>query len=66
MSEDIKEVMFALLYLKLKIQVFFQELEQQKAQIVAHSFKQETIFFWSANQLYARNYSVAVTVSLSI
>jgi len=45
MSEDIKEVMFALLYLKLKIQVFFQELEQQKAQIVAHSFKQETIFF---------------------
>jgi len=45
MSEDIKEVMFALLYLKLKIQVFFQELEQQKAQIVAYSFKQETIFF---------------------
>lgn len=44
MSEDIKEVRFAPLYLKVEIQVFFQEHEKSKVQIMARLFKWETIF----------------------
>lgn len=43
MSEDVKEAKFAPLYLKLKIKLFFQEHEKL-LQIMALSFKQETIF----------------------
>lgn len=39
MSEDIKEVRFAPLYLKVEIKVFFQEHEKSKVQIMACLFK---------------------------
>lgn len=44
MSEDTKEAKFAPLYLKLKNKLFFHKHENPKLQILAFSFKQETIF----------------------
>lgn len=62
MSEDIKEVRFAPLYLKVEIKVFFQEHEKSKVQIMACLFKWETIFLWSGNpnvckKLHCNSYS---------
>lgn len=67
MSEDIKEVMFAPLYVyvKLKIKVFFHEHEKPKYKLWPSHLNKRSSFSDQATQMYARNYSVTVTVSLS-